>query len=229
MLFTPSPPTALPAICASRCANTCPYARFQSAMFDNPRSSSPTTASAASRAARAAKDQTPRPRAWATALTARCACRSCPTGIDIRNGLQYECIGCGLCVDACNNVMDKGGSTARSDPLCHAKRHGAAGAARQIACAACCAARAAEGTASVLVGLSIYCLPCYRRAAWPGARPAEGGPTTRWCATARLARIVCGRPAGETSTARQIMKRHRLKATIAALPHRMTRGLEHGP
>jgi polyferredoxin len=31
----------------------------------------------------------------------------CPTGIDIRKGLQYECIGCGLCVDACNTVMDK--------------------------------------------------------------------------------------------------------------------------
>ena len=33
----------------------------------------------------------------------------CPTGIDIRKGLQYECIGCGACVDACNNVMDKVG------------------------------------------------------------------------------------------------------------------------
>ena len=31
----------------------------------------------------------------------------CPTGIDIRDGLQYECIGCALCVDACNSVMDK--------------------------------------------------------------------------------------------------------------------------
>lgn len=31
----------------------------------------------------------------------------CPTGIDIRNGLQYECIACGACVDACNDVMDK--------------------------------------------------------------------------------------------------------------------------
>jgi polyferredoxin len=28
-------------------------------------------------------------------------------GIDIRKGLQYECIGCGLCIDACNSVMDK--------------------------------------------------------------------------------------------------------------------------
>jgi cytochrome c oxidase accessory protein FixG len=31
----------------------------------------------------------------------------CPTGIDIRNGLQYECIGCGACIDACDQVMDK--------------------------------------------------------------------------------------------------------------------------
>lgn len=31
----------------------------------------------------------------------------CPTGIDIRNGLQYECIACGACIDACNGVMDK--------------------------------------------------------------------------------------------------------------------------
>ena len=31
----------------------------------------------------------------------------CPTGIDIREGLQYECIGCGACVDVCNTVMDK--------------------------------------------------------------------------------------------------------------------------
>jgi cytochrome c oxidase accessory protein FixG len=31
----------------------------------------------------------------------------CPAGIDIRNGLQYACISCGLCIDACNQVMDK--------------------------------------------------------------------------------------------------------------------------
>jgi cytochrome c oxidase accessory protein FixG len=34
----------------------------------------------------------------------------CPTGIDIRKGLQYECIGCAACVDACNSVMDKIGA-----------------------------------------------------------------------------------------------------------------------
>ena len=31
----------------------------------------------------------------------------CPTGIDIRDGIQLECIGCGLCIDACDSVMDK--------------------------------------------------------------------------------------------------------------------------
>jgi cytochrome c oxidase accessory protein FixG len=33
----------------------------------------------------------------------------CPTGIDIRNGAQLECIQCGLCIDACNEIMDKVG------------------------------------------------------------------------------------------------------------------------
>ena len=33
----------------------------------------------------------------------------CPTGIDIRNGLQYECIGCAHCIDACDDVMHKVG------------------------------------------------------------------------------------------------------------------------
>ena len=31
----------------------------------------------------------------------------CPTGIDIRDGLQYECIGCAACIDACDQVMGK--------------------------------------------------------------------------------------------------------------------------
>ncbi|MDZ7809743.1 MAG: 4Fe-4S dicluster domain-containing protein [Arhodomonas sp.] len=33
----------------------------------------------------------------------------CPTGIDIRDGLQYECIACGACIDACDQVMDRMG------------------------------------------------------------------------------------------------------------------------
>ena len=31
----------------------------------------------------------------------------CPTGIDIREGLQYDCIACGACIDACDQIMDK--------------------------------------------------------------------------------------------------------------------------
>ena len=33
--------------------------------------------------------------------------QACPTGIDIRDGLQYECIACSLCIDACDEIMDK--------------------------------------------------------------------------------------------------------------------------
>jgi cytochrome c oxidase accessory protein FixG len=31
----------------------------------------------------------------------------CPTGIDIRNGVQMECVGCTACIDACDHIMDK--------------------------------------------------------------------------------------------------------------------------
>ena len=31
----------------------------------------------------------------------------CPTGIDIRNGIQHQCIGCAACIDACDDVMDR--------------------------------------------------------------------------------------------------------------------------
>ena len=33
----------------------------------------------------------------------------CPTGIDIRDGLQYQCIGCAACIDGCDQVMEKVG------------------------------------------------------------------------------------------------------------------------
>lgn len=37
----------------------------------------------------------------------------CPTGIDIRDGMQLECIGCGLCIDACDEIMTKVGRPQR--------------------------------------------------------------------------------------------------------------------
>ncbi|CAN5781039.1 cytochrome c oxidase accessory protein CcoG [soil metagenome] len=89
------------------CKYMCPYARFQSAMFDR---------DTLIVGYDAARGDVPGPRARGVDARALglgdctdcgLCVQVCPVGIDIRNGLQYECIGCGLCVDACNSVMDK--------------------------------------------------------------------------------------------------------------------------
>lgn len=85
------------------CKYMCPYARFQSVMFDqdtlmityDDQRGEP-------RNAKNAKN----PAAGACIDCSLCV-QVCPTGIDIRNGLQYECIGCAACIDACDMVMDK--------------------------------------------------------------------------------------------------------------------------
>ncbi|WP_414018858.1 cytochrome c oxidase accessory protein CcoG [Idiomarina loihiensis] len=89
------------------CQHMCPYARFQSAMFD---SGTKLVTYDATRG----EDRGPRKRGSAPSELGDCVdCKLCvqvcPAGIDIRNGLQYECINCGLCVDACNKVMDNFG------------------------------------------------------------------------------------------------------------------------
>ncbi|MCD2518492.1 cytochrome c oxidase accessory protein CcoG [Massilia sp. G4R7] len=84
------------------CKYMCPYARFQSAMFDKD------TLIVSYDAARG-EPRNPRqtvPGAGDCIDCSMCV-QVCPTGIDIRRGLQYECIGCAACVDACNGVMDK--------------------------------------------------------------------------------------------------------------------------
>ena len=101
------------------CKYMCPYARFQSAMFDKD-TLIVTYDAAARRAARLARAQR-RPGALGLGDCIDCTLcvQVCPTGIDIRKGLQYECIGCAACIDACNGVMDKMGYAARPDPLRH--------------------------------------------------------------------------------------------------------------
>ena len=91
------------------CKYMCPYARFQSAMFDAD------TLIVTYDAARG-EPRGPRAKKTDVALENLGACvdctlcvQVCPTGIDIRNGLQYECIGCGACADVCDTVMDKMG------------------------------------------------------------------------------------------------------------------------
>ncbi|MBO9652081.1 MAG: cytochrome c oxidase accessory protein CcoG [Variovorax sp.] len=89
------------------CKYMCPYARFQSAMFDRDTLIvSYDTERGEPRGVRA-KGTDARAQGRGDCIDCSLCVQVCPTGIDIRQGLQYECIGCGLCVDACNTVMDK--------------------------------------------------------------------------------------------------------------------------
>ena len=91
------------------CKYMCPYARFQSAMFDkdtmiityDPGRGEP-------RGPRSRKAD-PKARPLGDCVDCDICVHVCPTGIDIREGLQYECIGCAACIDGCNQVMDRMG------------------------------------------------------------------------------------------------------------------------
>ncbi len=90
------------------CKYMCPYARFQSAMFD--RDTLVITYDASRGEPRGARRRGVRTEPGGfgcLAWTATWCVQVCPTGIDIRNGLQYECIACAACVDACDTVMDR--------------------------------------------------------------------------------------------------------------------------
>jgi len=89
------------------CKHMCPYARFQSAMFDKDTLIvSYDAARGEPRGARSKKLDLASSELGACVDCSLCV-QVCPTGIDIRNGLQYECIGCGACADVCDEVMDK--------------------------------------------------------------------------------------------------------------------------
>jgi cytochrome c oxidase accessory protein FixG len=89
------------------CKHMCPYARFQSAMFDKDTLIvSYDAARGEPRGARSKKVDLASSELGACVDCSLCV-QVCPTGIDIRNGLQYECIGCGACADVCDEVMDK--------------------------------------------------------------------------------------------------------------------------
>ena len=89
------------------CKYMCPYARFQSAMFDKDTLIvSYDAVRGEPRGTRGRKDDLAA-KGLGSCIDCNLCVQVCPTGIDIRNGLQYECIGCGACVDVCNGVMDK--------------------------------------------------------------------------------------------------------------------------
>lgn len=89
------------------CKYMCPYARFQSAMFD--RDTLIVSYDAARGDPRGARSRKANPVELNLGSCVDCTLcvQVCPTGIDIRDGLQYECISCGACADVCDTVMDK--------------------------------------------------------------------------------------------------------------------------
>lgn len=91
------------------CMYMCPYARFQSAMFDSDTMVvSYDEARGEPRGSRK-KAEDYRAQGKGDCIDCELCVQVCPTGIDIREGLQYQCITCALCIDACDSVMDKMG------------------------------------------------------------------------------------------------------------------------
>ena len=89
------------------CIYMCPYARFQSAMFDK-------NTLIISYDEKRGDPRGSRKRGMASAdvglgdcIDCKLCVQVCPVGIDIRDGFQMECIGCGACIDACDDIMDK--------------------------------------------------------------------------------------------------------------------------
>jgi cytochrome c oxidase accessory protein FixG len=89
------------------CKYMCPYARFQGVMFDpdtliisydrergEPRGSR-------------SRSEDYKAKGLGDCVDCGVCVQVCPTGIDIRKGLQYECIGCAACIDGCDHVMEK--------------------------------------------------------------------------------------------------------------------------
>ena len=91
------------------CKHMCPYARFQSAMFDRDTLVIAYDAQRGEPRGSRSRKVDPRAAGLGDCIDCTLCVQVCPTGIDIRNGLQYECIGCAACIDVCDGVMDKVG------------------------------------------------------------------------------------------------------------------------
>lgn len=101
------------------CTYMCPYSRFQSAMFDK---NTLIISYDEKRGEPRGKWDGNVAKTQGHCIDCKQCVVVCPTGIDIRNGLQMECIACGLCIDACDNVMEKIGlpkGLIRYDTMAH--------------------------------------------------------------------------------------------------------------
>jgi len=91
------------------CKYMCPYARFQSVMFDSDTLVITYDARRGEPRGSRSRGADPRQAGLGDCVDCGICVQVCPTGIDIRRGLQYECIGCAACIDGCDQVMDKMG------------------------------------------------------------------------------------------------------------------------
>jgi cytochrome c oxidase accessory protein FixG len=91
------------------CKYMCPYARFQSVMFDRDTLIIAYDGERGEPRGARSKKTDYKAAGLGSCIDCNICVQVCPTGIDIRRGLQYECIGCAACIDGCDQVMDKMG------------------------------------------------------------------------------------------------------------------------
>ncbi|MCQ2031750.1 cytochrome c oxidase accessory protein CcoG [Stutzerimonas zhaodongensis] len=89
------------------CIYMCPYARFQSVMFDKDTLIVSYDPRRGERRGPRKKEADYKAMGLGDCIDCTMCVQVCPTGIDIRDGLQVECIGCAACIDACDTIMDK--------------------------------------------------------------------------------------------------------------------------
>ncbi|NWE21846.1 cytochrome c oxidase accessory protein CcoG [Pseudomonas sp. P7548] len=91
------------------CMHMCPYARFQSVMFDKDTLTISYDAARGENRGPRKREVKPADVGLGDCIDCQLCVQVCPTGIDNRDGLQMECIGCAACIDACDSIMDKMG------------------------------------------------------------------------------------------------------------------------
>ena len=91
------------------CKYMCPYARFQSVMFDRDTLIIGYDKARGETRGSRSRGSDNKAKGLGDCVDCGICVQVCPTGIDIRDGLQYECIGCAACIDGCDQVMEKVG------------------------------------------------------------------------------------------------------------------------
>lgn len=89
------------------CTHMCPYARFQSAMFDTDTLIVGYDFKRGESRGPRSRKADPKEMGLGDCIDCNLCVQVCPAGIDIRDGLQYECINCGACIDACDQTMER--------------------------------------------------------------------------------------------------------------------------